>query len=111
MLHCPVRLHRIHRFRIAEQFYVADIDKRQCFEISELADEILQRCESMPHEELIEGLCERFPHPEVMETMEELGKIAELGFLFQDTTTSPCTSDQKPRIQGRRTGRFRPSQL
>jgi glycosyltransferase involved in cell wall biosynthesis len=93
MLHCPAKLHRIHRFEISGCRYVADINKHQCFEISEITDEILQRCESTHHDALIEMLSKRFHRPKVIETMEELGQIAELGFLFHDpkvSTMSPA---------------------
>lgn len=98
MLHCPASLHRLHRFKFSEQPYVADLDKHQCFEFSEIADWILRQCESKSHDELIEGLCQSFPRPKVMETMEELGQIAELGFLFQCQQTTSIPTNTKPRI-------------
>lgn len=76
----------IHLFQQASKHFVADIIQGQVLEISELTWEVLQRCTTLSHDEIIEKLSSRYPIEEIQSVFKHLETLEAGGILFQSET-------------------------
>ncbi|MBM3210760.1 glycosyltransferase [Candidatus Poribacteria bacterium] len=96
MLECPKILHNIHKFRYGDRMYIADVDQCRTLEIDEIAWEVLDLCQSLTNEQIVDKLSKKYPSKEITETLGVLGEMERKGLLFfKKERVEPLAIDQR----------------
>lgn len=82
MIQFPQQLHTIHKFRLNDEIYIADLETGHTVPINEILEEILEHCSHLNTDQIVEELAARYNRFEVLENLNFLSKLAGLGILF-----------------------------
>lgn len=82
MIQFPQQLHTIHKFRLNDEIYVADLETGHTIPINEIIEEVLECCFRLSTNQIIEELAARYNRFEVLENLSFLSKLADMGLLF-----------------------------
>ena len=82
MIQFPQQLHTIHKFRLNDEIYVADLETGHTIPINEIIEEVLECCFHLSTDQIIEELAARYNRFEVLENLSFLSKLADMGLLF-----------------------------
>ncbi|RKY05381.1 hypothetical protein DRP77_01155 [Candidatus Poribacteria bacterium] len=88
----PKKLHDIYKFEIDDRLFVADLDRCEVLEIDKLVWDILDICDSLDAEQIIETLGDRYTEDEIMEALQSLEKMEEYGLIFGE---SPSHAEER----------------
>lgn len=82
MIQFPQQLHAIHKFRLNDKTYIADLEAGHTVPINEIIEEVLEHCSHLNTDQIVEELATRYNRFEVLENLNFLSKLAGLGILF-----------------------------
>ena len=82
MIQFPQQLHTIHKFRLNDEIYVADLETGHTVPINEIIEEVLEHCAHLSTDQIIEALVARYNRFEILENLNFLSKLADIGLLF-----------------------------
>lgn len=88
-LQCPVQPHNLHRFRIGEHLYVADLEVGHVLEIDPVTWDVIERCFIATQDEMVATLSGKYGEEEIHGAFEALGEAQRDGLLF------PMESEQE----------------
>ena len=82
MVQFPQQLHAIHKFRLNDEIYIADLETGHTVPINEIIEEVLEYCLHLSTDQIVEELAARYNRFEILENLSFLSKLADLGILF-----------------------------
>lgn len=97
MIQFPQQLHTIHKFRLDDEIYIADLETGHTIPINEIIEDILEHCLHLNTDQIIEALAARYNRFEILENLSFLSKLADTGLLFSpvpDQVDRVSTSDR-----------------
>ncbi len=82
MIQFPQQLHTIHKFRLDDEIYIADLETGHTVPINEIIEEVLECCLDLNTDQIIEALAVKYNRFEVLENLSFLSKLKDIGLLF-----------------------------
>ena len=82
MIQFPQQLHTIHKFRLNDKTYIADLETGHTVPINGIIEEVLEHCLYLSTDQIIEELAVKYNRFEILENLNFLSKLADLGLLF-----------------------------
>lgn len=99
MIQFPQQLHPIHKFRLNDAIYVADLETGHTIPINEIIEEVLDHCVHLSTDQIIEELAARYNRFEVLENLNFLSKLADMGLLFSPVLPQADSASASDRLK------------